>query len=211
MTTINSLGRIFTITLLVGTVALVAAEPYEVTQLRTRREAEIRKVDTLYAEALERLKVKYTKQGDLENANYVQGLIKELGLSKNTDAVISKASLKNAILPIQKEAAIYSNRNYKWGDISEELKGYFYMQGTMRSLADIDVVVTSPGLLYCAFSTFDELHKNKMEAFLADGWRKSRFSIKDLIILEKSFPSGRAIIPWVHPHGGSILIFKDSK
>ena len=210
ITNIHS-SKAFTIALLMATFGLADAEPNEVTQLRTRRDAEIRKIDTLYAEALERLKIKYTKQGDLENANHVQGLIKELGLSQDTDAVISKKSLKNAILPIQSEAAIYSNRNYKWGALPKELNGYFYMQGTMRSLADIDILVTSPGMLYCAFSTYDNLHKNKMEALLADGWRKSRFSINEHVVLEKTFPNGRAIIPWVHPHGGSILIFKDAK
>jgi hypothetical protein len=50
-----------------------------------------------------------------------------------------------------------------------------------------------------------------MEMLLADGWRRSNFSIKGSIFLEKKFPNGSATIPWVHPHGGSILIFKEAK
>jgi len=56
-----------------------AALPYEVTQLKAKREAEIAKIDMRYGQALESLKVRYTKDGNLEAANAVQALLDEMG------------------------------------------------------------------------------------------------------------------------------------
>jgi len=50
--------------------------PYDVTQVVTERERQVAKIDEKYSAALERLKVSYTKKGDLETALKIDTLIK---------------------------------------------------------------------------------------------------------------------------------------
>lgn len=141
---------------------------------------------------------------------------KAMGAATPTQyAIVSRESIKSAVIPLQEKSLVYSNRNHAWGSIPKELDGFFFAQGTMRNPKDINVEVLSPGVLYCAFQIFENLHKANMKTLLADGWEKCDFSLGRVggvdgghLVLSKRFSKGPAIVPWVHPNGGSLLIFK---
>jgi hypothetical protein len=216
---------IYTLTIIFSNSALADEDPDKLVNLRERwqeaKEKAIKPIDTKYYEALNNLKQSYMSKGDLKSAVAIDNEIKKLSSiqpksinKSNQHAIISKDSLQSAILPLQKVSTIYSNRDYKWGTIPKELDGYSYSQGTMRDLKDIEFNVKTSGIVYCAFSTFKDLHKDKMKTLIADGWKKCSFSMTNTdsyLVFSKYLDKGKASLMWVHPHGGSILIFKSAE
>jgi hypothetical protein len=57
--------------------SIFAETPAELTKLRSLRESEINKINSSYVKALEKLKTKYTKKGDLPSAIIIDKEIKE--------------------------------------------------------------------------------------------------------------------------------------
>lgn len=92
------------------TLSQEASVPAEIRILQERREEEIGKINNLYVKALERYKLQFTKAGDLENANVVQGLIGEVQDRK--DAKSSPRSVRE-ILISSKWNVGDSEKNYK--------------------------------------------------------------------------------------------------
>lgn len=59
---------------LLGTIT-AAALPYEVTELRNKRDAKVAEIDRVYLDELEKLKTNYVKAGNLEVANAIRDII----------------------------------------------------------------------------------------------------------------------------------------
>ena len=62
------------------------ALPEDVETLKAKRNQAVQKIDATYYAELEKLKVKYTKAGNLEAANRINGMLEDLAL--NSSAVI---------------------------------------------------------------------------------------------------------------------------
>jgi hypothetical protein len=215
----------YALTIIFSNIAIAEEDPDKLVKLRERwqeaKEKAIKPIDIKYQKALVKLKNNYMSKGDLKSAVAIDEEIKRSSSiqlksinKSNQGAVISKKSIQSAILPLQNTSPIYSNRDYKWGTIPIELVGYSYSQGTMRSLKDIEFKVKTSGIIYCAFSTHNDLHKDKMKSLIANGWKKCSFSMTNTdsyLVLSKHFNKGNASVQWVHPHGGSLLIFKSAE
>jgi hypothetical protein len=216
---------IYALTIILSNLGIADEEPDKLVKLREQwQEAKnkaTKPIDEKYHKALMKLRKDFLKDEDLKSAVVIDNEIKRLSSIQpqsknkpNQSAIISKDSLNSTILPLQKTSPVYSNRNYTWGKIPKELVGYSYSQGTMRSLKDIEFKVKTSGMVYCAFSSFNDLHKDKMEILVKDGWNECSFSMtsdESYIVLSKYFNKGKATVQWVHPHGGTILIFKSAE
>ena len=75
------------LTLVAALLSLVLAKaeglPSELASLQEKRERKIAEIDRIYLQELEKLKITYTKRGDLESANLVVSII--AALTKGTD------------------------------------------------------------------------------------------------------------------------------
>lgn len=122
--------RIHTLFLLLISASILAAAPlpYEVSQLQAKRDAEVQKIDKLYVQALEQLKVKYTKAGNLAAANTVQEVIDEVnGVEPENDDAEDGSSLRDLLLS---RTWLYSVPNGKTEAIELTSNGRAKISGT---------------------------------------------------------------------------------
>ena len=71
----------------IASVAFATAEkiPFELERLNNQRDRKIEEINQIYKKQLESLKVKYTKAGNLDAANQVAAILKELGPTKEKE------------------------------------------------------------------------------------------------------------------------------
>jgi len=82
-------------TLTLSTLLSSAEQPQKLTRLITLRNQEVAKIDERFLEALEKLKVQYTKSGDLESANAVVEVITNLkSKDQILDSIVGEWSFK---------------------------------------------------------------------------------------------------------------------
>lgn len=184
-----------------------------VEKIYKKAEAEVKKSrDILIKKLKAELKTQMSRNA-LDNVTALKDKITALSSTSGKPCVVDTSTLRQKTLSLKKNKQMYSNRSTKWSVIPQEFKeGLRYTQLEMRNPKDIKVNVLKAGTLFCAFSTYQNLHKSKMELLINDGWLQTPYTFKTsdgepLLVLSKVVPQGEVVVPWVHPHGGSTVIF----
>tara|TARA_R110002096_G_scaffold217936_1_gene406038 strand:+ start:52 stop:558 length:507 start_codon:yes stop_codon:yes gene_type:complete len=74
--------RLYTLIILLGASLLNAEEiPSDVVSLTGKRDAAVEKIDAKYKSELEKLKLAYMKKGDLDSANTIEKIVKDVEVS----------------------------------------------------------------------------------------------------------------------------------
>ncbi|MDA7659759.1 hypothetical protein N8651_04030 [Akkermansiaceae bacterium] len=77
--------KIFYFLLMTAVFATAEKIPFELERLNNQRDRKIEEINQIYKKQLESLKVKYTKAGNLDAANQVAAILKELGPTKEKE------------------------------------------------------------------------------------------------------------------------------
>jgi hypothetical protein len=165
-------------------VAFGAELPSDVQRLFEQRNNAIQKIDVKFTEELDKLKVKYTKAGDLESANAILDLIKTInskdhggnhgGDSKESVAVASPGEYSVNVLDVGVNRLNGYNVPFDW--VSNEIKDWEFTRVKWKS-KDLKTVT---------FLKNGEIYVTKLESF-----ETSSNTVKKISV------AGKAKGPWL--------------
>jgi len=134
--------------------------PNDLKILRKSREAKIDELNAKYLKALERLKVKYTKKGDLTTALKIDEEIKEYQQQKSNLAIVSTQHPK---IIVKKRGKIFSNRNYVFLEFPDTFSEWHmdFIDGGAK-IHELYLNVKQSGIVYvvCSKDDFKDLKKD---------------------------------------------------